>query len=168
MVSSFHVRRQLACRWLTHAPHHYITQLNVLKGAIGNPIEIFLIGLGIGGFLDFLPRAALAAGGIGLAIDIYNHANIRFNTPRWWLYLFNTVEHHSLHHCQDYASTRCNYANTFIVIDRMFGTCVDDEAELVGQEGGRRMSIREQMLYPFLPVIDRVRTWRSPAAVPAE
>jgi sterol desaturase/sphingolipid hydroxylase (fatty acid hydroxylase superfamily) len=156
--------------WLSHAPHHFITQLNTLKGAIGNPTEIFLIGLGIEGFFDFIPRAGLAAGGIGMAMGIYSHANIRFNSPRWWMFLFNTVEHHSLHHSQDYESTRCNYANTFIFIDRMFGTCVDGEAELVGQEGGRRMSIREQMLYPVLPLIDRMRAWRSPgaSAVPAE
>jgi hypothetical protein len=31
----------------------------------------------------------------------------------------------------------------------MFGTCIDGEAELLGMEGGRRMSIREQMAYPF-------------------
>lgn len=154
--------------WLSHAPHHYITQLNTLKGAIGNPTEIFLIGLGVDGFLDFIPRAGLAAGGIGMAMGIYSHANIRFNSPRWWLYLFNTVEHHSLHHSQDYESTRCNYSNTFIFIDRMFGTCVDDFSELVGQEGGRRMSIREQMLFTFQPLIDRVRNWRSPTMVPAE
>lgn len=26
--------------WLTHAPHHHITQLNAMKGAVGNPIEL--------------------------------------------------------------------------------------------------------------------------------
>jgi hypothetical protein len=31
----------------------------------------------------------------------------------------------------------------------MFGTCIDGEAEVLGMEGGRRMSIREQMTYPF-------------------
>ncbi len=40
--------------WLTHAPHHFITQLNINKGAVGNPVELFLIGLGIGGFFDCL------------------------------------------------------------------------------------------------------------------
>jgi sterol desaturase/sphingolipid hydroxylase (fatty acid hydroxylase superfamily) len=54
-----------------------------------------------------------------------------------------------LHHSQDYEATRSNYAGTFIFIDRMFGTCIDGEAELLGMEGGRRMSIREQMTYPF-------------------
>ncbi|MEJ5979059.1 sterol desaturase family protein [Novosphingobium sp. PS1R-30] len=135
--------------WLTHAPHHYITQLNINKGAVGNPIELFLIGLGIGGFFDFLPRAALLAGTFGMAVSTYQHINVRFNTPRWWRFLFNTTEHHSVHHSQDYEASRSNYSSTWIIIDRMFGTCVDGEAELLGMEGGRKMSIRETMTFPF-------------------
>ena len=160
--------------WLPHSVHHYITQLNINKGAVGNPLELFLIGLGIGGMFDFLPRAALMAGAIGMAIGTYQHINVRFNTPRWWRFLFNTTEHHSLHHSRDFESTRTNYANSFIFIDRMFGTCLDGEAELLGMEGGRRMSIREQMTFPF------TEGWKSlkermgraaaadPHAVPAE
>ncbi len=135
--------------WLPHSVHHYITQLNINKGAVGNPVEIFLIGLGLGGFFDFLPRAFLLAGALGMAIAEYQHINVRFNSPRWWRYLFNTTEHHSLHHSQDYESTRSNYSGAYIFIDRMFGTCIDGEAELLGMEGGRRMGIREQMTYPF-------------------
>jgi sterol desaturase/sphingolipid hydroxylase (fatty acid hydroxylase superfamily) len=135
--------------WLPHSVHHYITQLNINKGAVGNPVELFLIGLGIGGFFDFLPRAFLLSGAIGMAISSYDHINVRFNSPGWWRFLFNTTEHHSLHHSQDYEATRSNFAGTFIFIDRMFGTCIDGEAELLGMEGGRRMSIREQMIYPF-------------------
>ncbi|MBY0302769.1 MAG: sterol desaturase family protein [Sphingomonas ginsenosidimutans] len=135
--------------WLSHSVHHYITQLNINKGAVGNPTELFLIGLGIGGMFDFLPRAALLAGAIGMSVSTYQHINVRFNTPGWWRFLFNTTEHHSVHHSQDFEGSRSNYANTFIFIDRIFGTCVDGEAELLGMEGGRRMSIREQMTYPF-------------------
>ncbi|KPF91489.1 sterol desaturase [Novosphingobium sp. AAP83] len=135
--------------WLPHSVHHYITQLNINKGAVGNPIELFLIGLGIGGFFDFLPRAALLAGALGMTIGIYQHINVRFNTPRWWRFLFNTTEHHSLHHSQDFEATRSNYAGSYIFIDRIFGTCIDGEAELLGMEGGRRMTVREQMLFPF-------------------
>jgi sterol desaturase/sphingolipid hydroxylase (fatty acid hydroxylase superfamily) len=157
--------------WLTHAPHHYITQLNVHKGAVGNPVELFLIGLGIGGFFDFLPRAFLLAGSLGLAVGIYQHINVRFNSPSWWRFLFNTTEHHSVHHSQDYEGSRSNYSGTWIFIDRMFGTCVDGEAEVLGMEGGRRMSVGETMVYPF------TEGWRSfkerfgrrePVAVPAE
>jgi sterol desaturase/sphingolipid hydroxylase (fatty acid hydroxylase superfamily) len=156
--------------WLPHSVHHYITQLNINKGAVGNPVEIFLIGLGVGGFFDFLPRAVLIAGAVSLAVGTYQHINVRFNTPRWWRFVFNTTEHHSLHHSQDYESTRCNYAGTYILWDRIMGTCVDGEAELLGQEGGRRMSIREQMTHPFT---EGARTFnerfgRRPVAMPAE
>lgn len=157
--------------WLTHAPHHHITQLNALKGSVGNPIELFLIGLSLDGFFDFLPRAALLAGGIGMAIGAYTHANIRFNTPRWWSFLFNTVEHHSLHHSPDYDSSRTNYANTFIFIDRIFGTCVDSESKQVGLDDCRRLGIREQMVYPFRPLVGWAKRLRAPRladAVPAE
>ena len=136
--------------WLVHAPHHYITQLNVNKGAVGNPVELFLIGLGIGGFFDFLPRAFLLAGGFGMAVSTYQHINVRFNTPAWWRFVFNTTEHHSVHHSQDYEATRSNYAGTWIIWDRIFGTCIDGEAERLGMEGGRRMDIRETMVFPFV------------------
>ena len=154
--------------WLPHSVHHYITQLNINKGAVGNPVELFLIGLGIGGFFDFLPRAVLIAGTFGLTIGIYQHINVRFNSPRWWRFLFNTTEHHSLHHSQDYEATRSNYAGSYIFIDRIFGTCIDGEAELLGMEGGRRMSIREQMTYPFTEGWKtlRARFGQPQAAVP--
>jgi sterol desaturase/sphingolipid hydroxylase (fatty acid hydroxylase superfamily) len=151
--------------WLPHSVHHYITQLNINKGAVGNPVEIFLIGLGVGGFFDFLPRAALLAGAIGMAVSTYQHINVRFNTPRWWRFVFNTTEHHSVHHSQDFEASRSNYSGTYIFIDRMFGTCVDGEAELLGMEGGRRMSIREQMTYPFT---EGWKTLKERFARPAE
>lgn len=155
--------------WLPHSVHHYITQLNINKGAVGNPVELFLIGLGIGGFFDFLPRALLLSGAIGLAVGTYQHINVRFNTPRWWSYIFNTTEHHSVHHSQDYEATRSNYAGSYIFIDRMFGTCIDGEAELLGLEGGRRMTIHEQMTYPFTEAYKSImQRFRRPVAVPAE
>jgi sterol desaturase/sphingolipid hydroxylase (fatty acid hydroxylase superfamily) len=155
--------------WLTHAPHHYITQLNINKGAVGNPVELFLIGLGIGGMFDFLPRAALLAGAIGLAVGTYQHINVRFNTPRWWRFLFNTTEHHSVHHSQDFQASRSNYGSTWIIFDRLFGTCVDGEAELLGMEGGRRMSVGETMTYPFTEGWKAIRErFGRSSAVPAE
>ncbi len=159
--------------WLTHAPHHYITQLNINKGAVGNPIELFLIGLGVGGFFDFIPRAFLLAGAIGLTVGVYQHINVRFNSPRWWRFLFNTTEHHSVHHSQDYEATRSNYGASWIIFDRLFGTCVDGEAELLGMEGGRRMPINETMTFPFTEgyksIKSRIRDRRQqPTAIPAE
>ena len=158
--------------WVAHAPHHFITQLNVQKGSIGNPVEIFLISLGVGGLFDFLPRAALLAGAFGLAVGTYQHCNIRFNTPRWWLKTFYSIEHHSLHHAQDYDSTRSNYGATWIFIDRLHGTLREGEAELLGQEGGRRMSVWETMHYtfsePYKLLKEKFARRRPMSVVPAE
>jgi sterol desaturase/sphingolipid hydroxylase (fatty acid hydroxylase superfamily) len=57
-------------------------------------------------------------------------------------------------------STRCNYANSLILIDRVFGTFRDGEATVVGQDDLRRLSIREQFLFPFVPVIEAMRKRR--------
>ena len=44
--------------WWTHAPHHHITQLNAMKGAVGNPIELFLVSLSVVALRSKLRQAA--------------------------------------------------------------------------------------------------------------
>ena len=60
----------------------------------------------------------------------------------------------------EYEDTRCNYACALILFDRLHGTYRAGEAVEVGQEGRRHMSIKETLVYPFMPVIDRVRGTR--------
>ena len=50
----------------------------------------------------------------------------------------------------------------------MFGTCIDGEAELLGMEGGRRMSIREQMAHPFTEGWKALKGRSRPVMAPAE
>lgn len=149
--------------WLVHAPHHYVTQLNALKGAVGNPLELFLISLGLVGLFDFSLAAVLCAAHAGTVVAAFAHANARFDPPRWYSYVFTTIEHHSLHHSVNYESTRCNYANALILIDRLFGTFHEGEAEEVGQDGRRRLSIRDVMVFPFVPVAEALRGRRQSA-----
>ncbi len=147
--------------WLVHAPHHYVTQLNALKGAVGNPIELFLISLGIVALFDFSLPALFCAAHVGTIVAAFAHANVRFDPPRWYSYVFTTIEHHSLHHSVDYESTRCNYANALIVVDRMCGTFHAGEAVEVGQDGRRRLSILDVMAFPFVPLVARFRNGRT-------
>lgn len=147
--------------WLTHAPHHYVTQLNALKGAVGNPIELFLVGLSITALFDFSLPSVFCAGNVIGAVVLFAHANVRFNPPRWYAFVFTTIEHHSLHHSVDYESTRCNYANALILCDRLCGTFRAGESAEVGQDSQRRLSIKEQFLFPFMPFIDRIKARRA-------
>lgn len=147
--------------WLTHAPHHHITQLNAAKGAVGNPIELFLITLSVVALFDFDNTALFAAFNTTGVISTFAHANVRSDPPIWYSYVFTTIRHHSLHHSTDYEATRCNYGNSLILLDRIFGTYREGEGVLVGQDERRRLSIWEQTLFPFQPLIDRYKARRA-------
>ena len=142
--------------WLTHAPHHHITQLNAMKGFIGNPIELFLISIGVIALLDVDLNALFAAFTVNGAIAIYAHANVRANPPIWYGFFFTTIRNHSLHHTAlSYEDTRCNYGNSVILWDRIFGTYREGESEVVGQDDRQRLSIRQQWLFPLRPWLER-------------
>ena len=145
--------------WLTHAPHHHITQLNAMKGFIGNPIELFLISLGVTALLDVNLNALFAAITAGGAIATYAHANVRADPPIWYGYFFTTIRNHSLHHTAlSYEDTRCNYGNSVIFWDRVFGTYKEGESEVVGQDDRKRLSIKEQWLFPLRPWLEKRKT----------
>jgi len=151
--------------WLTHAPHHHITQLNALKGHVGNPIELVLISLSVVALFDFDLAAMFCAFSMGGVISGFAHANVRSDPPLFYSFFFTTIRHHSLHHTAlSYEDTRCNYGNSLIVIDRMFGTYRDGESAIVGQDERKRLSIREQFMFPFQPMIDGIKARRSKSA----
>lgn len=150
--------------WLTHAPHHHLTQLNAAKGAVGNPIELFLITLSVLTFFDFDQTALFACFNTTAVISTFAHANVKSNPPIWYSFFFTTIRHHSLHHSTDYEATRCNYGNSVILFDRIFGTYKEGESELVGQDERRRLSIWEQTIFPFKPLIARFKASRTRSA----
>jgi len=150
--------------WSTHAPHHHITQLNAMKGYVGNPLELFLISLSVVALFD-LPQAAVFAGlnVIGI-VAVFAHANVRSDPPRWYSFFFTTIRHHSLHHTAlSYEDTRCNYGCAIIIFDRIFGTYREGESEIVGQGERVRLSIREQFLFPLRPLIAMIKARRETA-----
>jgi sterol desaturase/sphingolipid hydroxylase (fatty acid hydroxylase superfamily) len=144
--------------WSTHAPHHHITQLNAMKGFVGNPLELFLISIGVIALFDFTPAAIFGAFNALNAISIFNHANVRADPPYWYGFFFTTIRNHSLHHTAlSYEDTRCNYGNNLILLDRIFGTYKEGESSVVGQDDRRRLSIWEQTIFPARPLIEKLK-----------
>lgn len=143
--------------WWTHAPHHHVTQLNAMKGAVGNPLELFLISLSVIALFD-LPQAALFCGfNVLTVIFCFAHANVRADPPPFYSFFFTTIRHHSLHHSTGYEETRVNYANALILLDRIFGTYREGEAVVVGQDERKRLSIAEQTMFPLRPVMEKMK-----------
>ena len=147
--------------WMTHAPHHHITQLNAMKGYVGNPVELFLISLSVVALFDFDTAPLFCAFSLLGVVSTFAHANVRADPPLFYSFFFTTIRHHSLHHSVGYEVTRCNYGNSLILIDRILGTYREGEGILVGQDERKRLSIREQFLFPFVPLIDAIKARRS-------
>lgn len=147
--------------WSTHAPHHHITQLNAMKGAVGNPLELILISLSVVALFDLPLAAEFCAFNILAVVSTFAHANTRFDPPRWYAFFFTTIRNHSLHHSMVLEDTRCNFGNSLILLDRVFGTYRDGEAEIVGQDERKRLSVWEQTIFPARPLIARIKEKRS-------
>jgi len=143
--------------WLTHAPHHHITQLNAMKGAVGNPLELFLITLSVVALFDLPLTAEFCAYNVLNVIATFAHANVRSDPPKWYSYFFTTIRHHSLHHSVAYEDTRYNFGNSLILLDRIFGTYREGESAIVGQDERKRLSIWEQFIFPARPVIEKFK-----------
>jgi len=120
---------------------------------VGNPLELFLVSLSVIALFDLPLNAVFCAYNLIGAVSAFAHANIRFNPPRWYAYLFTTVEAHSLHHSVGFKETRCNYANALLICDHLFGTFRPGEAEVVGQDERKRLAISEQFMFPFRPLM---------------
>ena len=148
--------------WWTHAPHHHVTQLNALKGLVGNPLELLLVSISVVALFDLPLNAVFCAFNILVAVSSFAHANVRFDPPRWYAYVFTTVEAHSLHHQVGFRETRCNYANALILLDHVFGSYRPGEAQVVGQDDRRRLPIREQFMFPLRPLMARIRNRSAP------
>jgi sterol desaturase/sphingolipid hydroxylase (fatty acid hydroxylase superfamily) len=61
-------------------------------------------------------------------------------------------------------SIDCNYANTLILIDRVFGTFREGESIVVGQDNRERLSIPQQFMFPLRPLMALIKQKRGRAA----
>lgn len=114
--------------WRFHRVHHSDTAMDASTNFRAHPIEI-LIWFGLSDFLAtaLFGMSELALGLYALILIpffIFQHANLRF--PAWLDsslgFFITTPNLHKLHHDQDQLYTDSNYADIFILWDRLFGT----------------------------------------------
>jgi sterol desaturase/sphingolipid hydroxylase (fatty acid hydroxylase superfamily) len=110
--------------WATHAVHHSATRLNLSAA-----VRLGWGGHLVGGFLFYLPLMALgfhpaavfAVLGFGLLYQFFLHLAYapRLGPLEW---VFNTPQHHHVHHACNPSCIDKNFGATLILFDRMFGT----------------------------------------------
>jgi sterol desaturase/sphingolipid hydroxylase (fatty acid hydroxylase superfamily) len=114
--------------WRFHRVHHSDTSMDSSTYFRGHPLELFLwfgtsniLAAGIFG-IDLLTLGVYFL--VSTPFFVIEHTNLRF--PRWMDrsigLIFTTPNLHKVHHERDQYYTDSNYADIFILWDRLFGT----------------------------------------------
>jgi len=111
--------------WASHVNHHSSQHYNLstaLRQSWTGFIAlsfIFRIPLALVGFH---PAMIAIVGGINLIYQFWIHTEAIRRLPRWFEAVMNTPSHHRVHHATNPVYLDRNYAGTFIVWDKAFGT----------------------------------------------
>lgn len=130
-----HHRVAHRCRWVwaMHVVHHSSQEYNLavalrqgwtkhFTGTMLFKIPLVLVG--------FDPVMVTFCGVLNATYQFMLHTETINKLPRWVEYIFNTPSHHRVHHANNPRYLDANYAGTFIIWDRMFGSFVaEDEAD---------------------------------------
>ena len=132
----YYVKHRAAHRirwfWADHVVHHSSEHYN-LSTALRQPwtgmlalyfvfsLPLFLIG--------FPPAMIIFCAGLNLVYQFWIHTEAIARMPRWFETVMNTPSHHRVHHAVNPRYLDSNYAGTFIVWDRLFGTFVAETGE---------------------------------------
>jgi sterol desaturase/sphingolipid hydroxylase (fatty acid hydroxylase superfamily) len=118
--------------WATHAVHHSPNQLTLATayrlGWTGKltGTTVFFAPLVL---LGFSPQIVLTALVLNLLYQFWLHCEW---IPKlgWLEYVFNTPSHHRVHHARNPDYLDANYGGVLIVFDRLFGTYIEERADL--------------------------------------
>jgi sterol desaturase/sphingolipid hydroxylase (fatty acid hydroxylase superfamily) len=123
--------------WASHAVHHSPRHLNFsaayrlgwTAGFTGT--GLFFVPLVLLGFHPLAVGAALA---LNLTYQFWLHTELipKLGVLEW---PFNTPSHHRVHHASNPEYLDANYGGVLIVFDRLFGTFVDERADIVSRYG---------------------------------
>ncbi len=118
--------------WNFHVVHHSSNQYN-LSVAVrqswfsGIAHWIFYLPLA---FVGFPLWAFLTMHGLNLIYQFWIHTKTIKKLPVWAEIIFNTPSHHRVHHGVNDEYLDKNYAGIFIIWDRIFGSFVEEKAEV--------------------------------------
>jgi sterol desaturase/sphingolipid hydroxylase (fatty acid hydroxylase superfamily) len=127
-----HHRVAHRCRWVwaMHVVHHSSEEYNLavalrqgwtkhFTGTMLFKIPLVLVG--------FDPVMVTFCGVLNATYQFMLHTETINKFPRWVEYIFNTPSHHRVHHANNPRYLDANYAGTFIIWDRMFGSFVAED-----------------------------------------
>ncbi|WP_120076380.1 sterol desaturase family protein [Aurantiacibacter odishensis] len=118
--------------WASHVNHHSSQHYNLSTALrqswTGFVALSFIFRLPLA-LIGFEPGMILACAGLNLVYQFWIHTETVKRLPRWFEAVMNTPSHHRVHHAVNARYLDRNYAGTFIVWDRLFGTFAPEDGE---------------------------------------
>lgn len=155
--------------WAAHVVHHSSQHYNLstaLRQTWTTPLTgLFLLSVPIV-WLGVHPAIAAFVSGINLIYQFWIHTEAIKRLPRPVEAVFNTPSHHRVHHATNPRYLDANYAGTFIVWDRMFGTFVpENDAEPCRYGIVKNLSTFNPLVIAFHEWIGIFRDWTKARSV---
>jgi sterol desaturase/sphingolipid hydroxylase (fatty acid hydroxylase superfamily) len=129
-----HHRVAHRCRWVwaMHVVHHSSEEYNLavalrqgwtkhFTGTMLFKIPLVLVG--------FDPVMVTFCGVLNASFQFLLHTETVNKLPRWIEAVFNTPSHHRVHHASNPRYLDANFAGTFIIWDRLFGSFVAEDGQ---------------------------------------
>lgn len=116
--------------WMAHVVHHSSEHYN-LTTALRQPWTNHITGEFVIKWplvlLGFHPILLAFVGALNLLYQFWIHTEAIDKCPKWVEAVMNTPSHHRVHHGRNPKYLDANFAGTFIIWDRMFGTFVPED-----------------------------------------
>ena len=116
--------------WASHVNHHSSQHYNLstaLRQSWTGFVALsfmFRLPLALAGFE---PGMILTCAAVNLIYQFWIHTEAIDRMPRWFEAIMNTPSHHRVHHAVNPRYLDRNFAGTFIIWDRLFGTFAAEE-----------------------------------------
>lgn len=139
--------------WAAHVVHHSSERMNFSTAMRQNATNIFN-----GGWLFYVPLSLLGFNpvwigvcyALSLVYQFFIHTTLVGKLHPAIEYLFNTPNHHRVHHARNPGYIDTNYGGVFIVFDRLFGTFTSERADQPIEYGITRPVYSNSLLVNWL------------------
>ncbi|MHA3914334.1 sterol desaturase family protein [Halovulum sp. GXIMD14793] len=118
--------------WASHVNHHSSQHYNLstaLRQTWTGTFTFMMVMRAPLILLGFEPLMVIFCGAVNLVYQFWIHTEAIVKLPRWFEAVMNTPSHHRVHHGRNARYLDANYAGTFIVWDKLFGTFVPEQKD---------------------------------------
>lgn len=123
--------------WCAHVVHHSSNNMNFTT-AFRQSMLYPLVGMWLFWLpmilLGYTPQLVFAVVAINLAFQFFVHTQV-ITKLGWLEAIFNTPSHHRVHHATNARYIDKNFAGVLIIWDKLFGTFVEEDADITIKYG---------------------------------